>query len=53
MTKPVLLRLNKLALSDSMKIRDIVDEQVENWFGRDDDGERFRYEIYIKVQEKK
>ena len=35
-----------------MRLREIVDEQVENMFGRDDEGELPRYEIYLKVEEK-
>lgn len=52
MTEPVLLRRNKLSLQDNMRLREIVDEQVENMFGRDDEGKLPRYEIYLKVEEK-
>lgn len=51
-TDPVLLRRNKLSLQDNMRLREIVDEQVENMFGRDDEGKLPRYEIYLKVEEK-
>jgi hypothetical protein len=50
-TTTVQLLLQKLGDRDKATLRDIIDEQVEHMFGRDDEGKLPRYTIHLKVTE--
>lgn len=50
-TTTVQLLLQKLGDRDKSALRDIIDEQVEHMFGRDDEGKLPRYTIHLKVEE--
>ena len=50
-TTTVQLLLQKLGDRDKSALRDIIDEQVEHMFGRNEKGELPRYTIHLKVEE--